>query len=186
MDVAGGQNKAQCQVCLKPGHMVNVCWNQFDEEFIPDNMVFAMASSSSGANPNWYLDSDAIDHIASDLEKLMMHERYNNNNQIRAANGAGMDIVHMGNSVLPSSTCPLQLNQVLHIPHAHKQLVSIHRFNLDNNTFIKLHPFFFLIKDQVTRRVLLRGPCRGGLYPLPQLSSSTHKFILSAIKLSSQ
>jgi hypothetical protein len=104
-----------------------------------------------------------------------------------AANGACMDIVHIGNYVFPSSTHPLQLNQVLHVPHAHKQLVTIHRFNLDNNTFFELHhPLFILIKDQVTRMVLLRGPSRGCPYPLPPLSSPTHKLILSAIKLSLQ
>jgi hypothetical protein len=45
--------------------------------------------------------------------------------------------------------------------------------------------FFFFIKDQATRKVLLRGPCRGGLYPLPQhLPSPTQCLILSAIKSS--
>jgi hypothetical protein len=53
----------------------------------------------------------------------------------------------------------LHLNHILHVPNAHKQLVSIHRFNLDNNTFIELHMFFFLIKDQATRKNLVRGPC---------------------------
>jgi hypothetical protein len=107
-----------------------------------------MAPSFYGADPNWYLDSGAMDQITSDLEKLTMHEGYNVNDQSRAANGACMDIVHIGNSVLASSTHPLQLNQVLHASHAHKQLVFIHRFNLDNNTFIELHhPLFFLIKD---------------------------------------
>jgi predicted small secreted protein len=89
-----------------------------------------------------------------------MHKHYNGNDQIQTANGVGMDIIHNGKSVLPTSTnplylgtgmdiihngksvlptstCPLHLNHVLHVPHGHKQLVSIHRFNLDNNTFSK-------------------------------------------------
>jgi hypothetical protein len=77
----------------------------------------------------------------------MMHDRYNDNNQIHTTNGAGMDIVHVGKSVLPTPTRLLHLNNVLHVPHAHKHLVSIHCFNLGNHTFIELHPFFFLIKD---------------------------------------
>jgi hypothetical protein len=127
-----------------------------------------------------------MDHITGELEKLTMHERYNGNDQIRVANGAGMNIVHIGNSVLPNSTRPLHLNKVLHVPRTHKHLISIHQFNLGNNMFIELHLFFFLIKYQVMRKVLLRGLCRGGLYPLPSLSSPTHKIILSAIKSSSQ
>jgi hypothetical protein len=43
-----------------------------------------------------------------------------------------------------------------------------------------------LIKDHLTRKVLLCGPCRGGLYPLPQLPQSTQKLLLLAIKPSSQ
>jgi hypothetical protein len=97
-----------------------------------------------------------------------------------------MDIDHIGKSAIPTSSRPLHLNHVLHVPRAHKQLVSIHCFTLDNHTFIELHPYFFLIKDQATKQVLLRGPCRGGLYPLLPLPSSTQKLILSAIKPSSQ
>jgi hypothetical protein len=63
-----------------------------------------MATSFNGADPNWYLNSGMTDHITGELEKLTMHERYNNNDQIRTVNGAGMDIVHIGKSVLPSPT----------------------------------------------------------------------------------
>jgi hypothetical protein len=142
-----------------------------------------MASTSTGNDPNWYLDSGAMDHITGELERPTMHERYTDNDHIRAANGAGMNITHVGKSILPNPSRPLYLNNILHVSHAHKQLVSIHRFNLDNHTYIELHPFYFLIKDQATRKVLLRGPCRGDLYPLPKhLLSPTQHLILSTIK----
>jgi hypothetical protein len=96
-----------------------------------------MVSTSFDNDPNWYLDSGVTDHITSDLEQFTMHERYHGGDQIRAANGAGMDIVHIGNSVVPTPTHPLHLNQFLHVPHTHKHLVSIHQFNLDNHTFIE-------------------------------------------------
>jgi hypothetical protein len=65
----------------------------------------AMLLMSTGTcDQNWYLDSGVTDHITSELEKLTLHERYNGNNQIRAANGASMDIVHVGTSVVPSSS----------------------------------------------------------------------------------
>jgi hypothetical protein len=142
-----------------------VCWYRFDEEFITNTCIVAVASSNN-AGLNWYLDSSATGHITRELDKLMMHD-------LPVANVAGMDIIHVDKSVLSTPTCPLHLNHVLHLPCAHKHLISIHHFNLDNNNFIELHPFFFLIKDQVTRKMLLRRPCRGGLYPLPQLPSPT-------------
>jgi hypothetical protein len=162
-----------------------VCWYRFNDEFVPDPRFAGGASSSNTVDPNWYLDSGTTRHITGEIEKLIMHDRYNGHDQIHAANGAGMEIVHVSKSILLTSTRFLHLDNVLHVPRTHKNLVYIYRFNIDNNTFIELHPFFFMIKDQVTRRVLLRGPYRGGMYPLMALSSPTQKILLSAIKPSS-
>jgi hypothetical protein len=92
-----------------------VCWYCYDEDHIPDNCVVAMASTSTSNDPNWYLNSGATDHIMGELGKLTMHERYNNADQIHAANGVGMDITHVGKSVITSPSRPLHLNHVLHM-----------------------------------------------------------------------
>jgi hypothetical protein len=115
----------------------------------------------------------------------MMHDRYHGNDQVKTADGTGMHINHIGNSVIPTAHGPLHLTNVLHVPCAHKHLVSVHRFNIDNHTFIELHPYFFLMKDQVTKKALLHGPCKGGLYPLSSsLPPSLQKFASAVIKLS--
>jgi hypothetical protein len=125
--VTSGSSWPKCQVCLKVGHNANVSWYRYDEEYVPHNRVATMASTSTRNNPNCYLDSGATNHITSKLEKLTMHERYNGADQIRVANGACMNIAHVGKSVIPSPSCPLHLNRALHVPHAHKHLISIHR-----------------------------------------------------------
>jgi hypothetical protein len=58
-----------------------------------------------------------------------------------------MTINRVGNSIIPTHSRDLVLNNVLHVPSTQKNLVSVHRFTLDNHTFIEFHPFFFLIKD---------------------------------------
>jgi hypothetical protein len=82
------------------------------------NRLAGVASASTN-DPNWYLDSGATDHITGELEKLTMHETYHNNDQIRVANGAGMDITHVGKAVLPdpfilitSCTYPIPINNL--------------------------------------------------------------------------
>jgi hypothetical protein len=100
-----------------------------------------------------------------------MHDPYTGTYQIHAANGLGMAITQIGTSLIPTSDRDLVLNNVLHVPATHKNLISVHHFTLDNNTFIKFHPYFFLIKDQKMKKVMLHGPCKGGLYPLPPSSS---------------
>jgi hypothetical protein len=119
------------------------------------------------------LDTGATDHITSELDRLHTYEKYNGNDQVHAANGAGMNIDHVGNSIVQSYDQNLHLKNILHVPDASKSLISAHRLTKDNYAFVEIHPNFFCIKDQVTRRVLLDGPCEDGLYPLPTSSSSS-------------
>jgi hypothetical protein len=44
---------------------------------------------------------------------------------------------------------------------------------------------FFSIKNQITRRILFRGPCYGGLYPLVPISNESSKHAFITIKSSS-
>jgi hypothetical protein len=81
--------------------------------------------------------------------------------------GAGMEISHIGKSFIHTPIRNLQLCNILHVPKATKNLMSIHRFALDNNVFFEIHPWFFLIKDRDTRSTLLRGRCHDGSYPIP-------------------
>jgi hypothetical protein len=96
-----------------------------------------------------------------------MHDPYHGNDQVRTANGTGMHINSIGNSLILTPHRNLHLTNVIHVPRTYKHLISIHHFNLNNHTFIELHPHFFLIKDQAMKTILLRGPCKGELYPIP-------------------
>jgi hypothetical protein len=124
-----------------------------------------------------------MDHITSDLDYLTMHDPYTGHDQVHTANESGMDITRIGTSIIPTTTRLLTLTNVLHVPSANKNLISVHHFTLDNNTFIEFHPFFFLIKDRKTKKVLLRGHCKGGLYPLPPSTSKFYKLVFNAIKI---
>jgi histone deacetylase 1/2 len=116
---------------------------------------------------NWYTDTGAADHITGELDKMVMRDRYEGGEQIHTANGSGMDIAHVGRVICHTPQRKLFLNNVLHVPSTKKNLVSVHKLAHDNNAFFEFHPNFFFIKDQATRRTLLDGTCRGGLYPLP-------------------
>jgi hypothetical protein len=129
------------------------------------------------------MDSGTINHITRDLDKLTMYDHYPDNDHIHAVNGIGMDITHIGKTIIPTFHRDLVLNNVLHVPSTHKNLISVHQFTLDNDIFIEFHPYFFLIKDQKTKKVMLHGPCKGGLYHLPPSSSRFRKLVFSAIKI---
>jgi hypothetical protein len=92
-----------------------------------------------------------------ELEKLALREKYTGKEQIHGANGAGMKISHIGHSVVNTPTCKLMLKDVLHVPKAYKNLVSVYRLTKDNHVYLVIHPDFFLVKDQVSKKVLLKG-----------------------------
>jgi hypothetical protein len=138
---SSNRNHPQCQVCRRYGHTADRCWHRFDEDFVPDSRHSVVAATSSYTVDNdWYADSDATDHITSELDKLTIRGKYNGTEKVHTASGAGMEISHTDNSFIHTSTRTLELCNVLHVPKAKKNLMSIHRFALDNNIFFKIHP----------------------------------------------
>jgi histone deacetylase 1/2 len=142
-------------------------------------------ATAYGIDTNWHLDSGATNHITRALNKLTIHDKYNGCDRVHTVDGNGMHISHIGHSVLHTPSSPLHLKNILHVPSASKNLLSIHRLTLDNLVFLEFHPFFFLIKDLVTRRTLFKGPYHGGLYPLVPFSTGSSKQVSNTIKLSS-
>jgi hypothetical protein len=79
-----------------------------------------------------------------DLEKLAIGEKYTCINRIHTTSGSGMHISHIGNSAIHTPCRQFQLNKILHVPKASKNLIFIHRLAFDNNVFLEFHPHFFL------------------------------------------
>jgi histone deacetylase 1/2 len=131
-------------VCYKEGHSAERCWHCFNEDYVLDEKHINAATNSYayGVDTNWYTDSGATDHVTSDLEKLNIHDKYNGNDQIRTASCVGMNINHIGHTTVRIPNCNLHLNNVLHVPKANKNLVSVPRLTKDNHAFIEFHPNF--------------------------------------------
>jgi hypothetical protein len=136
----------------------------------------AVATHSYGVDTNWYTDTGATTHITGELEKLDMRNKYHGVDQVHTASGSGMNICHIGHSLISTPIKVLVLKNVLHIPNATKNLLYVHGFTTDNHDFIEYFLNCFLIRDLDTWRTLLRGWCRNGLYPLPYKFVRRHAF----------
>jgi len=165
--------KIKCQICKKVGHEAPSCWYRYDddEDDQPNNRITGAATAGHGYDTNWYADSGASDHVTSELEKLSVRDKYTGRDQVHTASGAGMKISNIGHTTLHTPLKDLHLKNILHVPSASKNLVSVHKLARDNDAFLEFHPNFFLIKDQETKKTLHRGRCKGGLYPLVPSSS---------------
>jgi hypothetical protein len=99
-----------CQVCFKIGHTAERCWHRYDKNYVPDfRHVAAAATNSYTIDTNWYTGTDATDHITGELEKLSLREKYHGGEQIHTTNGAGMDISHVGETIIHTQDRDLKL-----------------------------------------------------------------------------
>ena len=98
-----------------------------------------------------------------------------------------MHISHIGHSILRTPHNSFHLNNVLHVPTTSKNLLSVHRIVSDNHVFIEFHRDFFCVKDKATKKIVLQGRSRGGIYPVPfhRASSSSTRHAAS-VQLSSR
>lgn len=168
-----------CQLCGKEGHAVVRCFKRFDASVSgPPQKSAAAATNSYGVDTNWHMDSGATDHITGELERLTVRDKYSGGDQVHATNGSGMEIEHIGDSVLHSPTGKIHLKNILHVPKARKSLVSVNHLARDNKCFLEFHPNHFCIKEHQTKKTLLSGRCEGGLYPL----KSSNKQVLGVDK----
>ena len=85
-------------------------------------------------------------------------------------------ISHLGTAKLPSSYSPLVLHQVYHTPKISNNLISVTKLCSDNKVFVEFYVTHFLIKDQVSKRVLFQGQLDKGLY---KVQSSCSFFTVS-------
>ncbi|MDV3183805.1 MAG: DDE-type integrase/transposase/recombinase, partial [Sweet potato little leaf phytoplasma] len=62
------------------------------------------------------------------------------------------------------SNSTLALNNILHVPAIKKNMISIASLTADNNVLVEFHANYFLVKDKASRRVMLHGILKDGLY----------------------
>jgi hypothetical protein len=63
-------------------------------------------------------------HLTNDLSNLNMHaEDYTGMDQIRVGNGQGLNILHSGRSILPTSSHNIHLFSLLHVPQIQKKIL---------------------------------------------------------------
>jgi histone deacetylase 1/2 len=131
------------------------------------------ASNSSRSSQVWLTDSGATNHMTADLNNLTLASPYPTADTIYTANGEGLTVSHVGQSIINSSMSSFKLDSVLLVPQLTQNLLSVHRLCLDNNCWLIFYAYCFWIQDKAARRILYRGLCSNGMYPIHASSSSS-------------
>ena len=118
------------------------------------------ATAAPNEEDPWYADSGANNHVTAALGNLTLQEPFKGDDEVAIGNGTGLAIYNIGSSVLYSSKYPFQqpfkLNHILHCPTAAANLLSIHKFCVDNI----LTDSNFFVKDNLWGRLFCKGQVR--------------------------
>ncbi|XP_019172464.1 PREDICTED: uncharacterized protein LOC109167849 [Ipomoea nil] len=123
------------------------------------NVLPAQTSStvqSSPASPPWLFDSGASHHATSNLASLQTLSEYSGPDEVRLGDDNSLQISHIGRSVIPTLFSVLALENVLHVPQLHTNLVSISKLCQTNHVSVEFFGSHFLVKDLRTGTVLLK------------------------------
>lgn len=202
-------NKPQCQLCGKVGHVVLNCYYRFDQGFQGGNQNFQggnigfqgganqgnfqgsgssqntgnqqysafmasqnadapysafMASPDTFFDPSWVAYLGATNHCTPTSENLHYQSAYKGKDQVLVGNGSGIPISSIGKTTFSTNSHSFYLKDILHTPSITKNFFSVSKFTKDNNCYFEFFSDACFVKDQVTRRVLLQGSLRNGLY----------------------
>lgn len=114
-----------------------------------------MASQST---QNWLMDSGTTHHLTFDLDNLAIHSENHGPKEVTLGNGSKFPISHIGKGSLFIYDKSYVLDNLLHVPNATQNLLSINSFTNSNQVSIEFFPNYFLIKDLEMRACTLSRP----------------------------
>ncbi|PKU75766.1 hypothetical protein MA16_Dca019722 [Dendrobium catenatum] len=102
--------------------------------------------------------------MTNSVENLATSNAYNGTDKVTLGDGRSVPIAHSGTGLLPTPSRKLFLSHILHTPSISHNLLYVSNLVQDNNLSIIFDSTGFTFKDLTTNKILLKGPCRDGLY----------------------
>ncbi|XP_050137264.1 uncharacterized protein LOC126613724 [Malus sylvestris] len=167
----------ECQICGKKGHSALNCYRRGNYAYQgaqPPSSFNAFTAQAqpnlpSSSQQNWVLDTGVTHHMTADLDHLTLITPFEGTDRITVGNGEGLPVANTGLGSLLTSSKPLTLQMVLHVPQLAVSLLSVYRLCKDNHCYVILDEFGFWVQDKATKKILLRGrSSSSGLYYIPQ------------------
>lgn len=122
--------------------------------------------------------SGASHHVTNNPNMMQQIDQGNGNTNLVVGNGQILPITHTSTTAINLPSKPLVLKNILLTPEIKKNLISISQLTSQNSVIVEFNSDCFLVKDKNSRKVILQGRIRDGLYQFP--FSSTAKFFSTA------
>ena len=118
-------------------------------------MAHPSTSYTTVPDSNRYMDLSVTHHFTPDINMLDTMTPFSGSDQVIVGNGKQLCMSYLGTAKLASSYSPFVLHQVYHTPKISNNLISVTKLCYDNKVFVEFYATRFLVKDQVSKRVLL-------------------------------
>ncbi|KAI3710146.1 hypothetical protein L2E82_39920 [Cichorium intybus] len=143
-------------------------------DYNPSDLAQTMQQVHLNSNdPSWYMDSGASTHLTSDQGKLSSSMTTSPVTSIFVGNGSSIPIHGSGHASFTTPSHSYALKNILFTPSIIKNLLSVRKFTIDNQTSVEFDPYGFSIKDLKTGDLLSRHDSTGDLYPFTTPSSAS-------------
>ena len=117
--------------------------NAFDTSALYSALQSSAAPQPPPSASEWYFDTEATSHMSSSPGNFPLHTLRPSSSVITVGNGARMPATHRAQTIIPTATSPLRLDDVLISPSLIKNLISVPRLTRDNDVSIEFDPMVF-------------------------------------------
>lgn len=147
--------------------------------------AFAVQAAPTFTASNLTGDTAASHHMSGIPPNPATATTLSGQDHVFLGNGQGLKIHSISSESVPSPFDPkrtLHFKNILYVPQLTKNLLSIKRFNTDNNAFFQFHPSHCFAKSQDDGATLLCGKgASDGLYHIPGPSSAVATPLVKSI-----
>ena len=140
------------------------CYNMFDNNYQSHAVFASMRVDESGRE--WYPDSGASAHVTSLAQNLQTTHPYNGDDAVMVGDGDFLPITHVGSTVIATSSCNIQLNEVLVCPDIKKSLLSVSKLCEEFPCGVFFYLKHVYVIDIPNQKVIAKGSRSNGLYQL--------------------
>lgn len=113
-------------------------------------------------DPSWYFDSGASHHVASSSTHLDSY--IPGNSSLFTCTGARTPVTGIGTATLYTPHSSLRLKDILVVPAATKNLLSVQKLTRDNPVHIDFSDSVCAVKDKTNNQLLAQGIQTQGMY----------------------
>ncbi|KAJ0844741.1 hypothetical protein HanRHA438_Chr15g0705871 [Helianthus annuus] len=102
-------------------------------------------------------DTGASNNIANNNQQFPVLSEYGGPDEIVLGDGKTLPITHIAQTIIPTKSRPLLLNNILIAPNLRNNVISVAKVCRTNRVSVEFFPYHFFVKDLRTGARLMRG-----------------------------